>query len=47
MASEIVFVWKFLENMKNDTTFVRMGNGDHLGDAEMQKRHFASSNLTF
>ena len=35
MASEIIFVWKFLENMKNDTTFVRIRSGDHLGDAEM------------
>ena len=34
--------------MKNDTTFVRMRSGDHLGDAKMsKKRHLASSNLTF
>ena len=26
--------WK---NMKNDTTFVRMRSGDHLGDARMSK----------
>ena len=24
--------------MKNDTTFVRMRSGDHLGDAKMSKR---------
>ena len=24
--------------MKNYTTFVRMGSGDHLGDAKMSKR---------
>ena len=27
--------WK---KMKNDTTFVRMRSGDHLGDAKMSKR---------
>ena len=27
--------WK---NMKNDTTFVRMRSGDHLGDAKMSKK---------
>ena len=27
--------WK---NMKNDTTFVRMCSGDHLGDARMSKK---------
>ena len=27
--------WK---KMKNDTTFVRMRSGDHLGDAEMLKK---------
>ena len=26
------------EKMKNDTTFVRMRSGDHLGDAKMSKR---------
>ena len=26
------------QNMKNDTTFVRMRSGDHLGDANMSKR---------
>ena len=24
--------------MKNDTTFVRMRSGDHLGDAKMSKK---------
>ena len=24
--------------MKNDTTFVRMPSGDHLGDAKMSKK---------
>ena len=34
--------------MKNDTTFVRMRNSDHLEGAKMSKRrHLASSNLTF
>ena len=34
--------------MKNDTTFVRMRSGDHLGDAKMSKKgHLALSNLTF
>ena len=34
--------------MKNDTTFVRMRNGDHLGDAKnVEKKHIAPSNLTF
>ena len=41
------FVWKVLENMKNDTTFVRMRSSDHPGDAKMSKRHLALSNLTF
>ena len=34
--------------MKNDTTFVRMRSGDHLGDAKkVGKGHLAPSNLTF
>ena len=34
--------------MKNDTTFVRMRSGDHLGDAiNVEKGHLAPSNLTF
>ena len=34
--------------MKNDTTFVRMRSGYHLGDAQnVEKRHLALSNLTF
>ena len=33
-----VFVWKLLEKMKNNTTFVRMCSGDHLGDAKMSKK---------
>ena len=32
------FVWKLLEKMKNDTTFVRMRSDDHLGDAKMSKK---------
>ena len=32
------FVWKLLDKMKNDTTFVRMRSGDHLGDAKMLKK---------
>ena len=32
------FVWKLLEKMNNDTTFVCMRSGDHLGDAKCQKR---------
>ena len=34
----IIFTWKLLEKMKNDTTFVRMRSGDHLGDAKMSKK---------
>ena len=34
----IFFVWKLLENMKNDTTFVLMRSGDHFGDAKMSKK---------
>ena len=31
--------------MKNDTTFVRMRSGDHLGDAKVSKKgHLAPSN---
>ena len=34
--------------MKNDTTFVRMRSGDHLGDAKMSKKGtFTPSNFTF
>ena len=33
-----VFVWKLFENIKNDTTFVRMRSGDHLVDAKMSKK---------
>ena len=34
--------------MKNDTTFMRMRSGDHLGDAKMsKKRTSAPSNLAF
>ena len=37
--------WK---NMKNDTTFVGMRNGDHLGKRKnMGKGHLAPSNFTF
>ena len=34
----IFFVWKLLEKMKNDATFMRMCSGDHLGDAKMLKK---------
>ena len=34
----IFFVWKLLKKMKNDTIFVRMRSGDHLGDAKMSKK---------
>ena len=34
--------------MKNDTTFVPMRSGNHLGDAKnVEKGHLAPSNLTF
>ena len=33
-----LFVWNLLKKMKNDTTFVRMRSGDHLGDAKMSKK---------
>ena len=34
--------------MKNDTTFVRMRSGVHLGDAQnVEKGHLGPSNLTF
>ena len=33
--------------MKNDTTFVRMRSGDHLGDTNVEKGHLAPSNLRF
>ena len=34
--------------MKNDTIFVRMRSGDHLGDAKMSKKGTSfRSNLTF
>ena len=29
--------------MKNDTTFVRMHSGDHLGDANMSKKDLLSA----
>ena len=33
--------------MKNDTTFLRMRSGDHLGDAKnVDKGHLALPNLT-
>ena len=32
--------------MKNDTTFVRMRSGDHLGDVHVEKGHLAPS-ITF
>ena len=33
--------------MKNDTTFLRMRSGDHLGNASVEKGHLVPSNLTF
>ena len=33
--------------MKNDTTFVRMHSGDHLGDAKMSKRAPRSVEFNF
>ena len=34
--------------MKNDTTFVRMRSGHHLGEAKnVEKGHLAPLNLTF
>ena len=33
--------------MKNDTTFVRMRRGDHLGDAKMSKRVSRSVEFNF
>ena len=33
--------------MKNDTAFVRMRSGDHLGDTNVEKGHLAPWNLTF
>ena len=33
--------------MKNDTTFVRMRSGDHLGDAKMSKRAPCSVEFNF
>ena len=33
--------------MKNDTTFVRMRSGDHLGDAKMSKRSPRSVEFNF
>ena len=35
------------EKMKNDTTFVRMRSGDHLGDAKMSKRAPRSVEFNF
>ena len=36
--SFLIFFWKVLENMKSDTTVVRMRSSDHLGDAKMSKK---------
>ena len=41
----LIFFESSWKNMKNDTTLVRMPNGDHLGDAKMSKD--GPSNLTF
>ena len=42
-----LFVWKVLEKMKNDATFVRMRSCDHLGDAKMSKRAPRSVEFNF
>ena len=37
-----------MEKMKDDTAFVRIRSGDHLGDAKnVEKGHLAPSNLAF
>ena len=41
------FAWKLLENMKNDTTFVRMRSSDHLGNAKMSKKAPRSVKVNF
>ena len=41
------FVWKLSKNMNNDTTFVHMRSGDHLGDAKMSKRAPRSVEFNF
>ena len=43
----IFLVWKLLEKTKNDTTFVRMRSGDHLGDTKMSKKGTSLRHLTF
>ena len=37
------FVWKVLENKKNDTTFVRMRSSDPLGDKHARINAFILS----
>ena len=44
IASFFFFLKALEKNMKYDTTSVRMGSGDHLGDSK--KRYLASSYLT-
>ena len=41
------FVWKLLENMKNDATFVAMRSDDHFGYAKMSKKAPRSIELNF
>ena len=37
-ACRALIFFKLLEKYENDTTFVRMHSGDHLGDAKMSKK---------
>ena len=34
----LIFFQSSWKKMKNDTTFVRMRSGDHIGDAKMSKK---------
>ena len=43
----IFFVWKLLEKMKNDNTFVRMRSGDHLETQKCRKRAPRSVEFNF
>ena len=44
----LIFFESSWKKMKNDTIFVRMRSGDHLGDAKMSKKgNLTPSNLTF
>ena len=37
-GASIFLFESYWKNMKNDTTFVRMRSGDHLGEAKMSKK---------